>query len=133
MSKALVSEERWSFVEPELPAPPTVGPRGGRPAVSNRQTFTGIVFILKHGLSWQAIPAELNCGSGSTCWRRFRDWTRQGVWARLHQKALRELGEADELKAQVCTIDSASTRALWGGPTPGRIPPIGRRTAANAT
>lgn len=133
MGKALVSDELWSFVGSELPAPPSVGPKGGRPAVSNRQTFTGIMFVLKHGLSWQAIPAELNCGSGSTCWRRFRDWTQQGVWARLHQKALRELGEADALAAQVCMIDSASMRALWGGPTPAPTPPTGRKTAANAT
>ncbi|MEM7577401.1 MAG: hypothetical protein AAF328_07975 [Planctomycetota bacterium] len=64
MSKALVLDELCSFVESERPAPQSVGPQGGRPAVTNRQTFTCIMFVLKHSLSWQAIPAELNCGSG---------------------------------------------------------------------
>jgi transposase len=30
------------------------------------------------------LPIELGCGSGTTCWRRLREWQEAGVWERLH-------------------------------------------------
>ncbi len=71
-------------------------PEGRGPRVSNRQVFTGIVFVLRTGLPWQLLPVELGCGSGSTCWPRFRTWTRRGLWRRLHAVVLQELAWADE-------------------------------------
>ena len=35
---------------------------------------------------------ELGCGSGTTCWRRLRDWQAAGVWQRLHHTLLAWLG-----------------------------------------
>ena len=64
---------------PILPRERGPGPKGGRPRVSNRQVFTGNVFVLRTGVPWQRLPLELGCGSGSTCWRRVRSWTRRGL------------------------------------------------------
>jgi putative transposase len=46
--------------------------------------------VLKGGIPWEMLPQEMNCGSGMTCWRRLRDWSRAGVWKRLHHELLDE-------------------------------------------
>jgi transposase len=58
----------------------------------DRAALTGILFVLKTSCPWQALPTELGCGSGSTCWRRLRDWQAAGVWDRLHRLLLDRLG-----------------------------------------
>ena len=90
----LVSDELWAQIEPLLPPEPEPSLLGGRPRVTNRQTLTGIVFVLRTGIPWQSLPTEMNCGSGSTCWRRFAEWTELEVWSKLHAMLLRQLGQA---------------------------------------
>jgi len=29
-------------------------------------------------------PKALGCGSGTTCWRRMRDWQQDGIWDLIH-------------------------------------------------
>ncbi len=89
--------------------------------------------MLKTGMPWQMLPTRLGYGSGSTCWRRFRDWTRLGVWPDLHRRLLRVLGRRGKLNLERAEVDSASVRALKGGRTPARTLPIAARMAANAT
>ena len=129
---ALVSDELWSQIEPLLPPEPEPSPKGGRPRVTNRQALAGIVFVLKTGIPWQSLPGEMNCGSGSTCWRRFSEWTELSVWSKLHALLLSQLGQAGAINLQRAVIDSASVRAVFGGRTPARTRRIGRKLAANA-
>lgn len=131
MAFTLLTDELWNEVEPLLP-PEKPKPLGGRPRVSDRQCLKGIIFLLKTGLPWRFIPLELGCGSGVTCWRRLRDWTKLGIWPRLHEKLLGVLGQRGQLDASVAVMDSASFRALFGGATRARTPRIGRKKAANA-
>jgi len=121
----IVSDELWTQVEPLLPPEPEPSPLGGRPRVTNRQAFTGVVFVLKTGIPWQALPSEMGCGSGSTCWRRFAEWTQLAVWSKLHALLLSQLGKAGVINLERAVIDSASVRAVFGGRTPVRT----RRTA----
>ena len=90
----LVSDELWALVEPLLPTPrkPKRG-RTGRPRVPDRAALAGIVFVLKTGISWNALPAELGCGSGVTCWRRLQQWQQAGIWAELHRVMLDRLAQ----------------------------------------
>jgi transposase len=46
--------------------------------VPNRAALTGIVFVLKTAIPWEMLPEEMGCGSGSTRWRRLRDWQAGG-------------------------------------------------------
>lgn len=131
MAFTLLTDELWNEVEPLLP-PEKLKPLGGRPRVTDRQCLTGIIFLLKTGLPWRFIPLELGCGSGVTCWRRLRDWTIAGVWPKLLEKLLRELGKQGKLDASVAVMDSASFRALFGGAILAPIPQIGRKKAVNA-
>ena len=127
----LVSDELWKQIEPLLPAEPKPSPKGGRPRVTNRQALTGIVFVLRTGVPWQALPREMNCGSGSTCWRRFAEWTRLSVWSKLHTLILSVLGHAGKVHLSRAVIDSASVRAVFGGAIPARTRRIVRNRAVN--
>lgn len=128
----LVSDALWSQIEPLLPPEPAPSPKGGRPRVSHRQTLTGIVFVLRTGIPWQALPSEMNCGSGSTCWRRFSEWTQLAVWSKLHTLLLTTLGKAGAVNLERAVIDSASVRAVFGGNIQAPTRLIVRKQAANA-
>src|SRR5680860_479399 len=117
MSKPLVPDELWAIVELLLPAEPPK-PKGGRPRIPDRDCLTGIIFVLKSGIPWEMLPQEMGCGSGMTCWRRLRDWQEAGVWDRLHQTLLDELGAADELGWERVCVDSASIPAKKGALRP---------------
>ncbi len=114
MGKELVSDELWETIEPLLPLE-LPKPRGGRPRLDVRAALTGsIVFVLKSGIPWEMLPKEMGCGSGSTCWRRLRDWQEAGVWRRLHRVLLDCLGEADRIDWSGACLDSASVPAKGG-------------------
>ena len=115
MAKTLVSDELWAIVEPLLPKEPPK-PKGGRPRVPDRAALTGIIVVLKTGIPWEYLPKEMGCGSGMTCWRRLRDWTKADVWHRLHQVLLDRLGQADRIDWSRASLDAGSLRAKKGGP-----------------
>ncbi len=119
MSKPLVSDALWEVVAPLLP-PDRPKPKGGRPRVPDRAALAGIVFVLKTGIQWQELPVEMGCGSGSTCWRRLRDWQEAGVWDRLHQALLDRLGRADRIEWARASLDRASVPAKRGALPPNR-------------
>jgi len=132
MSKELVSDELWEIVDPLLPEEPPK-PQGGRPRVQDRAALTGIVFVLKSGIPWEMLPKEMGCGSGSTCWRRLRDWQEAGVWEELHRVLLDRLGEADRIDWKRASLDSASVAAKRGVSEPARTRRIRERRARSAT
>ena len=110
MAEPLVSDELWALVEPLLPSE-SPKPKGGRPRLNERAAFSGILFVLKSGIPWEMLPAEMGCGSGMTCWRRLRDWQEAGVWAELHALLLDKLAQADQLDWSRASLDSASVPA----------------------
>src|SRR6266508_3161655 len=73
---------------------------------------------LLHDALWQRIGpllpvGELGCGSVTTCWNRFAEWASAGVFDRLQELLLDELGAAG------CWTGSASA---W---TPPACAPFG--------
>jgi transposase len=134
MAKPLVDDELWAIIRPLLPPPkPRRSRYPGRKPLDDRRCLTGILFVLKTGIGWEDLPAEMGCGSGMTCWRRLRDWTLVGVWDRLHRVLLERLRGADRIDWSRAVIDSASVRAVFGGRRPGRTPRIGARRARSTT
>jgi transposase len=130
--KKLVSDELWRLVEPLLPQHER-SPKGGRPRVDDRAALTGIVFVLKTGIPWNALPTEMGCGSGPTCWRRLQEWQQAGVWNALHQRLLEQLAAADRIDWSRTAVDARSLAAKKGGRAPARTRPIGAARARNTT
>ena len=131
MAKELLPDALWARIAPLLPPEPPK-PKGGRPRVSDRAALTGILFVLKTGIPWEYLPAEMGCGSGMTCWRRPRDWYQAGVWRRLHQVLLEELAQADRIDWDRAALDSAAVPAPGGGPRNGQEPNGPRQTGHEA-
>lgn len=124
MGKPLLTDELWELIEPILP-PPKPRPKGGRPPVPHRNALTGILFVLKTGIPWEDLPQEMGCGSGMTCWRRLRDWQEAGVWDDILHVLLNHLQAAEQIDWSRAVVDSASVRAVFGGPDrpkPYRLP-----------
>ncbi len=132
MAKPLLPDALWAIIEPLLPKH-RPSPKGGRPRLDDRKALTGILFVLKTGLPWEDLPAELNCGCGMTCWRRLAEWQADGTWEKVHAALLQRLHDAGKLDWSKCAIDSSGVRAVFGGTIPGRTPRTGAKTAASTT
>lgn len=132
MSTPHVPDDLWAAIAPLLPPEPPK-PKGGRPRVPDRAALGGILFVLRTGCGWEHLPQELGCGSGMTCWRRLRDWTEAGVWARLHQVLLDRLGEQGEIDWGRAAVDSATVRAKGGATASAAIPPTAAGPAPSGT
>src|SRR5882762_8930494 len=90
--KPLVTDALWERIEPLLPPLPTRRFRfPGRKAIDQRKILTGILFVLKTGIAWDDLPADLGCGCGKTCRHYLRLWYEAGVWLKLHALLLAEL------------------------------------------
>ena len=71
--KPLVTDALWERLQPLLPPPPLRRFRfPGRKPLDYRKILTGILFVLKTGIAWDDLPAELGCGCGKTCRNRPR-------------------------------------------------------------
>lgn len=128
MARQWVTNELWDEIAPLLP-PEKPKPKGGRPRIPDRKCLMGIIFVLRTGCAWNDLPAELGCGDGATCWRRFREWTEAGVWLAVWRRVLGALGKQGRVDLSRAVIDSASVRAVFGGTIQGQTPRIGARRA----
>jgi len=96
MRTQLLPDDVWGLIEKKLPLRRR-RPKGGRPALSDRQVLTGIVFVLRTGIAWSDLPAELGCGCGMTCLRRLRDWQIAGVWREIQSALAENLRNGDQI------------------------------------
>ena len=131
-ASSLVPDDLWEAIEPLLPKEPPK-PKGGRPRVSNRAALGGIIFVLRTGCPWRLLPSALGCGSGSTCWRRLRDWQAAEVWERLHETLLNWLGDIAAIDWSRASLDSLSVRAKRGASRRDRTRPTVANPGPNTT
>jgi transposase len=105
-------DRMWERVRPLLPPKPAQ-PNGGRPFADDRACFAGIVYQLRNGIRWNAMPTDFP--SGVTCWRRHREWTAAGVWPAVWKVVLRELEAAGLLDTTELFLDATFAEARKGG------------------
>jgi transposase len=121
--KPLVTDALWERLQPLLPPPP---PRRfrfpGRRPLDYRKILTGILFVLKTGIAWDDLPAELGCGCGKTCRHYLRLWHQAGVWLKLHAVLLAELSGGDQINWERALIDASFAKAPEGGEDTGPNP-----------
>jgi transposase len=121
--KQLVSDALWERLQPLLPPPPRRRFRfPGRKPLDYRKILTGILFVLKTGIAWDDLPAELGCGCGKTCRHYLQLWHHAGVWIQLHARLLAELNGADQIDWQRALIDASFVKAPEGGEDTGPNP-----------
>ena len=107
-----ISDSLWQRVEPLLPVYKR-SCKGGRPRLPLRKIVTGILYVLRTGCQWKAMPSEF--GSGSAIHSYFQEWVQLGVFERLWQHALEEYDEMKGIDWRWQSLDGAMTKAPLGG------------------
>ena len=129
-SFAEIPDKLWERVQYWIPKPGKSA-KGGRPRVADRRAMSGILYRLRTGCQWDAIPSEF--GSRSTCYRRFCEWTEAGVFKMMQIEMLLYYDEQRGIDWAWAALDSASVKAPKGGTSPGPIRPIAQSSGPSAT
>jgi len=111
-----VSDAFWAKVEPLIPFPERPKdrlylrkPGGGRKPMPPRQIFSAIVYVLRTGCQWKALPREF--GSASAVHLHFQKWQQAGFFLRLWQAGLAEYDEMEAIAWNWQSIDGAMHKA----------------------
>lgn len=112
-----VSKEFWAVVEPLIPKkvrdPQRAyrrRPGGGRKPLPPRQVFEGIVYVLRTGIQWRALPKE-RFGSPSAIHRYFREWLKAGLFATLWRRGLAEYDALAGIAWEWQSLDGTMVKA----------------------
>src|SRR4030095_13260185 len=118
LADRLLPDQLWQRLQPLLPPPPSPARAGAPRTVPDRACMAAIIFMARTSTPWALLPVgELGCGSWTSCWRRFAEWAAAGVFERLQELLLDELGAAGGLDWSRVSVDSFSLRAVRGDHT----------------
>ena len=122
--KPLINDALWERLQSVLPTPPDRRYRfPGRKPLDQRKILTGILFVLKTGIMWDDLPADLGWGCGKTCRSYLQHWHRTGVWLELQAVLLNEFKGADKIDWDRALINASFARApKRGGNAPSDLP-----------
>jgi len=125
-----VPDALWEQIAPLIPIRQKNTLRG-RPPVPDREVLAGIVYRLRTGCQWKALPKDF--GSGSTCHARFHEWCAAGVFTEIFSKLLQFYDRKRGIQWKWSSLDSAMVKAPKGGTSRARTPRIARKVASNGT
>ena len=123
-----VTDEFWERVQPLIPRHQRLTDQsysrkvgGGRKPKDPRLVFEAIVYVLRTGCQWKALPAE-RFGSASAVHARFLEWEKAGVFESLWKQGLAEYDEMEGIAWRWQSIDGAMMKAPMAqqsvGPNP---------------
>ena len=122
-----VSNAFWAKVKPLIPSPQRQPersyrrkPGAGRKPIPARQVFAAIVYVLRTGCQWKALPREF--GSASAVHKHFQDWQKAGFFLKLWRAGLAEYDEMEGIAWDWQSIDPAMNKAPLGGECVGPNP-----------
>jgi transposase len=112
----IVSDALWRRVELLVPARKRPHgskyqrkPGGGRKPMPARQVFSAIVYVLRTGCRWKALPKEY--GSASAVHAHFQRWQREGFFVKIWKAGLAEHDEMEGIAWHWQSIDGATGKA----------------------
>lgn len=113
-----VSDTFWQRAEPLIPAQASRHakrkylrkPGGGRKPKDARLVFEGIVYVLRTGCQWKALPFE-RFGSASAIHKRFLEWQEAGVFEALWKVGLAEYNDMEGIAWRWQSIDGSMMKA----------------------
>lgn len=97
-----LTDREWELLRPLLPARALTG----RPRNDDRATLNGILYVLSTGCRWEDLPPE-RYGSGKTCWYRFNQWRRLGLWNAIAGILLMELNRRRKIDLTNAYLDAS--------------------------
>jgi transposase len=105
------TDQPWALIQPHRPAP-TPRPLGGRPPLSQRRCFEGILWILWTGAPWKALPEEY--GSPSAVHRRLCRWAQDGTLLNRWRAFLSPINEQQRMRWNECFVEGTFIPAKKG-------------------
>ena len=112
-----VSDAFWERVSALIPPPQRDAshiyrrkPGAGRPPMDPRKVFEAIVYVLRTGIQWKALPKAIY-GSPSAIHAYFQKWHRAGVFTTLWRASLAEYDEMEGIAWQWLSADASQGKA----------------------
>src|ERR1039458_2838365 len=102
VEKARLRDYAIYFVDLKMPG-------GGRKPLESRQIFAGIVYVLRTGCQWKALPKSF--GSASSVHKHFQRWRGQGFFLALWQAGLAEYDDMEGIAWEWQSIDGTQGKA----------------------
>lgn len=134
-----VTDEFWQRVEPLVPLRQRPVDRtyvrqsgAGRKPKGARLVFEAIVFVLRTGCQWKALPAE-RFGSASAIHARFMQWEKAGFFEALWQSGLAEYDNLQGIAWEWQSINGAMVKAPLAQESVGANPTDRGKKWAQAT
>ena len=114
-----IPDDLWLIVQHVLPREELQRSRG-RPWIPPRRILDAVLYVLRTGCQWKAVPRGF--GSGSTVHRRFQRWVDHGVWAAMWRLLLQYYDAAESLEWTWQSADASLHKAPLGGGKNGAEP-----------
>jgi transposase len=109
-----VSDQLWREIEPLIPREKRRYRYPGRKRVDDRACLEGILYVLRYGIPWRALPPIEGFPSGQTCWRRLDEWEKAGVWSRVLARLQARLQAAQGIDWSRAIVDASLVDAKRG-------------------
>jgi putative transposase len=113
-------DDLWKRIAPVL-GPEKAPGSPGRPATSFRLLFDALVYVLRTGCQWHALPRQ-EYAPGSTVHGWFRRWVQAGVFEQAWQLLLEYYDQEVGIAWKWQALDGAITKAPLGGEATGPSP-----------
>jgi transposase len=107
-----ITDEQWETLDPLIPKPRRRRDGRGRPWTSRRSVMNGVLWVLRTGAPWADLPERYP--SFQTCDRRFQQWVRSGVMARIMTALAHKLITRGAIDIREAFIDASFAPAKKG-------------------
>jgi transposase len=113
-----ISDAFWALAEPLVPKPKRDPNKvykrkagGGRKPASPRAIFAAIVYVLRTGIIWNALPTEKFGVCSSTVHRVFSEWCEADFFLELWKTGLAEYDEMGGIAWEWQSADGTNVKA----------------------
>jgi putative transposase len=125
-----VPDDLWSdFIEPTL-REHDPEPRTGRPRIDPRKALDGIIYVMRTGCQWNALPETF--GDDSSVHRTFQRWVARGIFRTIRATIAESCQELDGVGFDWQSSDTSMGKARFGGIKSAPIPRIEPSPAPSA-
>jgi putative transposase len=90
--------------------------RGGRPrSIPYREIVNAVLYVVRGGCAWRLLPHDFP--TWKTVYTYFRNWRKEGLWERIHERLREETRLADgrEKTPSAAIVDSQSVKTTERG------------------
>jgi transposase len=122
-----LSDEFWEQIKDHIPQPKRDPNRsyqrkqgGGRKPMDPRQVLEGILYVLRTGCQWKALPKEY--GSASSVHKYFQFWREEGFFETIWAAGLHTYDEMEGIGWEWQSIDGSMIKAPLALEAVGRNP-----------